>query len=933
MIAFVLILFAVGIIGAALGIFLIVKKYGSRILWISLLITAALCIVVSSCTLAGTLQERAQSKKEVYLAARYLEDLEPDLANAHLGRVEDTDVVQEELLAAQSLMEAMRGNSTISKLKLDLLRREAGQEDKLVSSLETLSFQDDQQAAECAELIVERLDLSKKQEYNWEVFYQAESSGRGVYTENGIGNLYEEYESLYGAEQAELLQIDELIYSQFWEEAIRMASNRVSENASAKNRLLLAEIVADSTYARAEISDQAFTSWEEGNYDSSSSAEKEKEEFEKKYEEISQELESVQLQLESAAEEERAELEHEMEQLFQEAEEYRKQADCVYAYRALNAIADIPTLEAKIVRARLYFAIQDYDAAMETLQTAADSPAVQFSGNEKMVSALKMVQQASQGESSVIGDSAAFSDALKSMLSSVFPELISITNTPLTNDFAARIISDQKYRSHDIYVTQVDDSAYPQIQVSISGQQEVIQDIVEKQNVIVKDTHHQVDYTVEVPETGDISICCVMDLSGSMSGQPLSDSKIALEDFIQSLRTGSQMAIVGFSDTAEILSEVTTDKVSLMSVVRDMGDGGGTNITAGIESGTEALLDAGGTRYMVVMTDGQSSIDTAMVQRAADEGIVIYTIGFGDVNDALLQEIADMTGGQYIRADSSTELSSVYNSLQGILGNQIILHYTVAENTEETPRYVFVRDTAYDTSVRRTYREGEEDTRSLVYYESIYPNVVTTEQMVNYQENGDVFTFNIGGGNLTEVTQVNIGDQTAVISEQEDTSLAVTMNPQLAPGLYDITLQLSDGSQLVCEQQLAVGNSIPSNRYRMGSLILNASNGVMLPDGNLALGSVSISDWVQEGSQREETLYLTTPNLILIPAPQVDLNEYNQTYGGVDLGDNGIFTGNGVVYVTNPDKAYSDDAPLIMTQGSFSVTCTPQESRLEKTEP
>ena len=62
------------------------------------------------------------------------------------------------------------------------------------------------------------------------------------------------------------------------------------------------------------------------------------------------------------------------------------------------------------------------------------------------------------------------------------------------------------------------------------------------------------------------------------------------------------------------------------------------------------------------MTDGQSSIDLGAVQEAVDQGITIFTIGFGGAVDEVLQTIADMSGGQYIRADSSTELINVYSS-------------------------------------------------------------------------------------------------------------------------------------------------------------------------------------------------------------------------------------------------------------------------------
>jgi hypothetical protein len=65
------------------------------------------------------------------------------------------------------------------------------------------------------------------------------------------------------------------------------------------------------------------------------------------------------------------------------------------------------------------------------------------------------------------------------------------------------------------------------------------------------------------------------------------------------------------------------------------------------------------------MTDGQDSNDTetlASAQKAADAGIKIYTIGFGDdVDEDILMQIAETTGGEYRFANTE--------NIMGIMGS------------------------------------------------------------------------------------------------------------------------------------------------------------------------------------------------------------------------------------------------------------------------
>ncbi len=80
---------------------------------------------------------------------------------------------------------------------------------------------------------------------------------------------------------------------------------------------------------------------------------------------------------------------------------------------------------------------------------------------------------------------------------------------------------------------------------------------------------------------------------------------------------------------------------------------------------------------MILLSDGKDSINTIQPTDAAAlakaSGLKIYTIGIGsdstdaeaesDLDETTLEEIANMTGGQYFRARSEQDLSEIYQQI------------------------------------------------------------------------------------------------------------------------------------------------------------------------------------------------------------------------------------------------------------------------------
>lgn len=170
-----------------------------------------------------------------------------------------------------------------------------------------------------------------------------------------------------------------------------------------------------------------------------------------------------------------------------------------------------------------------------------------------------------------------------------------------------------------------------------------------------------------------LALSFVIDVSGSMDGEYLSDTKMALINSIKELNKGDIVSITTFNSTSEtIASSISIDKASrkkLVKLVNDIEAGGGTNIETGLIAGYSEMstFPAGITKRMLLLTDGRSQIDNKTPQQIAlkakveyMEGARISTIGLGlGVNQDLLRKIAVEGNGHYYFADTSKTLTTI----------------------------------------------------------------------------------------------------------------------------------------------------------------------------------------------------------------------------------------------------------------------------------
>jgi Ca-activated chloride channel family protein len=212
------------------------------------------------------------------------------------------------------------------------------------------------------------------------------------------------------------------------------------------------------------------------------------------------------------------------------------------------------------------------------------------------------------------------------------------------------------------------------------------------------------------------TIILAFDVSGSMAATDIKPTRLdaakqAAQDFVQHEPSTVQIGVVGFSDNGFSMQTPTNDQDLVLAAIDRMAPQHGTSVAYGIlaslnalsagQSGSEPSSQSNnganpaqtptptpvpkGTyapAVIILLTDGDNNEapdPLAAAQTAADRGVRIYTIGIGSpagttlhingfnvftqLNEPLLKQIAQMTGGAYYNAQNAQDLRSIYDHL------------------------------------------------------------------------------------------------------------------------------------------------------------------------------------------------------------------------------------------------------------------------------
>ena len=208
------------------------------------------------------------------------------------------------------------------------------------------------------------------------------------------------------------------------------------------------------------------------------------------------------------------------------------------------------------------------------------------------------------------------------------------------------------------------------------------------------------DVTIE-----GIDIVIALDISGSMLAEDFKPNRMEAAkqtalDFID-MRPGDRIGVTIFSGQSFTLVPLTTDHLLLKDMLSTVHTGmveDGTAIGDGLATAINRLRESDAiSKVIILLTDGINNTGVIDPLTAAEiaqlYNIRVYTVGVGSsgpvpypfqtpfgvqyrdveipVDEALLQEMADMTGGLYFWAEDINTLNQIYREIDQLERSKI----------------------------------------------------------------------------------------------------------------------------------------------------------------------------------------------------------------------------------------------------------------------
>jgi len=212
---------------------------------------------------------------------------------------------------------------------------------------------------------------------------------------------------------------------------------------------------------------------------------------------------------------------------------------------------------------------------------------------------------------------------------------------------------------------------------------------------------------VELPSV-EGNVILVFDVSSSMAAEDLEPSRMeaaknAARIFVENQPDTIQIGVVAFSNGGLVVQPPTNDQATILDTVSRLSPQGATSLGQGIFSALNAIagndiqvelpetegevpsinIGSHPSSVILLLSDGEntSSPDPLEVaQLAADANVRVYTVGIGSpegtvlsldgfnvvtqLNEPMLQEIANVTNGAYYRAENEESLDEIYKNVE-----------------------------------------------------------------------------------------------------------------------------------------------------------------------------------------------------------------------------------------------------------------------------
>ena len=227
-----------------------------------------------------------------------------------------------------------------------------------------------------------------------------------------------------------------------------------------------------------------------------------------------------------------------------------------------------------------------------------------------------------------------------------------------------------------------------------------------------------IDTSTRVKTNSGIDIIMAIDVSASMLAKDLKPNRLdalknVADEFIKN-RVSDRIGLVEYAGESYTKTPLTTDKSIILKSLREIKYNniieGGTAIGMGLATSVNRIKDSNAkSKVIILLTDGVNNagfIDPLTAAELAKEyDIKIYSIGLGtnglalspvginargklnyaniqvEIDEELLTQISEMSGGKYFRATDNSKLKEIYDEIDKLEKTEIeeFKYYSVDE--------------------------------------------------------------------------------------------------------------------------------------------------------------------------------------------------------------------------------------------------------------
>lgn len=196
--------------------------------------------------------------------------------------------------------------------------------------------------------------------------------------------------------------------------------------------------------------------------------------------------------------------------------------------------------------------------------------------------------------------------------------------------------------------------------------------------------------TIPLNELPNSNYVFLIDVSGSMdSSDKLGILKAGFKTMVDNLRDQDRIAVVTYAGKAGVLLESTCgkEKDKIKTAIDKLGAGGSTAGAAGITTAYDIAQKnfiANGNNRVILGTDGDFNIGPSstdelvkLIEEKRESGIYLTVLGVGEgnLNDYMMEQIANKGNGNYEYVDNAKQIQKVFT-------HEIAKFYTVAKDSK-----------------------------------------------------------------------------------------------------------------------------------------------------------------------------------------------------------------------------------------------------------